>query len=191
MTLPLRAALALAACLALALPGSANDDCCFDWNNTAAGTGDVVGGSTLLLAGPSRPGAPFGWAHCTGATENGPGQTNCFSRLNRQAYADNYSCVVSSPDPNGAAPLPHLPWGSGFQCVSRAEEDMATFSLQFINQITEPLGQEGLLVFEDAVPQIQAVPGLGRWGTWVLAALLCVGGALMLRRSAGAHESVA
>ncbi len=178
-----RAALALAACLALASVSVANDDCCFDWNNTSAGTGDIPGGALMLSAGPPRPGAPFGWALCTSAAENGAGQPNCFSRRRRQGFVPGYTCVVGSPDPNGALPLPNTPWGSGFKCVSRADNDLVDLSLQFINMITEPPGQQGLVVFEDAAPALPSVPSLGRWGSWVLAALLCLGGALMLRRS--------
>jgi len=63
---------------------------------------------------------------------------------------------------------------------------MVDLSLQFINQITDPQGQEGLVIFESARGGggvTASVTSLGRWGTWVLAALLCGCGALMLRRS--------
>lgn len=177
-------ALVLAALLTLASSAAANDDCCFDWNNTSAGAGDIPGGAPIITPGPGRPGAPFGWSRCTGAPENGLGQPNCFSRLRRQGFVPGYSCVIGSPDPNGVLPAPNLPWGSGFQCVSRADSDMVNLSLTFINQITEPLGQENLVVFEEPfVPPVAVgVPALGAWGQWVLAALLGLGGALMLRR---------
>ena len=191
MTALSRAALMLAASLTLASLARAGDDCCFDWNNTSAGVGDAGGGSVMLNAGPPRPGAPFGWALCTGATENGTGQTSCFSRLNRQAFVPGHSCALGTPDPNGVAPLPNTPFGSGFKCVTRADQDTGDISLQFINMITEPPGQQGQVVFEDALPVVSAsVPSLGRWGSWVLAALLGLGGALMLRRSGSAQSSV-
>jgi len=180
-------ALALAACLVLAPLAGATDDCCFDWNNLDAGVGDVPAGSPTLPPSPSRPGAPFGWAQCTGAVENGPGLTNCFSRKNRQGFIPGYNCVIGSAAPNGTLPIPNIPWGAGFQCVSRAD-DAQNISLQFINMITEPLGQEGLVIFEE---KRKVLSSLGDWGGWVLALLFCAGGAWMLRRRAPALQRVA
>ena len=89
-----------------------------------------------------------------------------------------------SPDPNGVFPGRNLPWGSGFQCVSRADADGINLSLSFINMVTEPMGQQNLIVFEKPFvpPVVRGVPSLGAWGQWVMAALLGLGGVLMIRR---------